>query len=55
MIVRHAVDFDVEILGLQTEEGVAHGAAHHHGLESGRAQIAHDLFQRKWKSEHHPG
>ncbi len=48
MIVRHAVDFDVEVLGLEAEQGVAHRASHHHGLESGRAQIADNLFQREW-------
>ena len=45
MIVGHAVDFDVKILGSEAEEGVAHGAAYCHRLESGGAQVADDLFQ----------
>ena len=48
MIVRHAVDFDVEILGREAEQRVAHRPSYHHGLESGGAQIAHDLFQGEW-------
>ncbi len=47
MIVRHAVDFDVEILRSEAEQGVAHRPAHHDRLKSGRTQIADDLFQAR--------
>ena len=46
-IVGHAVDFDVEVFGFEAEQGVAHGAAHDDGLESGLAQVADDVFERE--------
>ena len=49
VVVRDAVDFDVEVLGVEAEEGVAHRPAHHHWYGTRRvAEIADDLLERNW-------
>ena len=48
IIVGNAVDFDVEVLRLEAQQGIAHRSAHHHGAEAGLAQLAHDPFERNW-------
>ena len=47
-IAGYAVDFDVEVLGPQSQQRIAHRSSHHDGLEASCGQFAHDLPQRGW-------
>jgi hypothetical protein len=55
VVVACAIDFDVEILGLKAEQGIAHGAADNHGSKAGAMKRADDLFERQRKGEEHVG
>ena len=53
LVVSHAVDLYVEILGWVAQERIPNRSAHHHGPIAGRVQLPHDLAQERRKIEPH--
>ena len=54
-IVGDAVDLDIEVLGLPSEEGVTYRAPDDQAAKSGGIQVPQDPFERGWNRQEHIG